>query len=171
MEFWTTSLRIFHALCDTATQSMRPLARQTGLSKSRGHRLTQAIARRDHSPASWGWETEHGRRGRMRLGVAARSPFRLKRGVGLETSREFVTPRPLEPPGGGAPAAFGGVRRAWEAAMREPTAAWEPDGVTTGARRESSGAVDATFLPRLLVGGMDRVSGSLWCEEVAEDRP
>ena len=105
MGFWTKSLRIFNALCDNAQQSIRQLARQTGLSKSRVHRLQQAIARRDHSPESWLWETEDGRRWLTRLVVAALSTFNLKRGVGLETSSEFFTHLPLETQVGCAPSA------------------------------------------------------------------
>jgi uncharacterized protein DUF6399/winged helix-turn-helix DNA-binding protein len=168
--FWTKSLRIFNALCDNATQSIRQLARQTGLSKSRVHRLKQAIARRDHSPESWLWETEDGRRWLTRLVVAALYPFSLKRGVGLETISEFFTHLHLETQVGCSPSALGGVMRALEAAILETTAAWEHDGVATGAMREIIGAVDETFLQRMMLVFMDLVSGSLLCEEVAEDR-
>src|SRR4030095_15416658 len=51
--FWTKSVLIFKSLCENANQSIRQLARQTGMSKSSVHRLTQAIARRDRSPESW----------------------------------------------------------------------------------------------------------------------
>ena len=49
MGFWTKSVLIFKSLCENANQSIRQLARQTGMSKSSVHRLTQAIARRDRS--------------------------------------------------------------------------------------------------------------------------
>ena len=71
MRFWAKSLLIFNALCDNAKQSIRHLARQTGMSKSRVHRLKQAMERRDRHPESWFWETEDGRRWLMRLVVAA----------------------------------------------------------------------------------------------------
>ena len=83
MGFWEKSRRIFKCLCDHATQSVRRIAQQTGLSKSSVHRLKQAIARRDRSPESWLWETEEGRRWLMRLLVATLYTFGLKRGVGL----------------------------------------------------------------------------------------
>ena len=105
MRFWTKSLLIFNALCDNAQQSIRQLARQTGMSKRRGHRLTPAMERRDCHPESWWWETEDGRRWLTRLVVAALSTFGLKRGVGLETLSEFCTPRRLKTQVGCSPSA------------------------------------------------------------------
>jgi hypothetical protein len=61
MRFWAKSLRIFQCLCTNAHQSVRPLAQQTGLSKSSVHRLQQAMDRRNGHPESWFWETEEGR--------------------------------------------------------------------------------------------------------------
>jgi DNA-binding IclR family transcriptional regulator len=105
MRFWTKSLLIFKSLCDNATQSIRQLARQTGMAKSSVPRLKQAMARRDRHPESWLWETEDGRRWLTRLVVAALSTFSLKRGVGLATISEFFTPLRLETPLGCSPSA------------------------------------------------------------------
>jgi hypothetical protein len=150
MRFWTKSVRIFKSLCENANQSIRQLARQTGISKSSGHRLTQAIERRDRSPESWWWETEDGRRWLTRLVVAALSTFGLTRGVGIETLSEFFTPRRLATQVGCAPSALRGVMEVLEAAMLETTAAWEREGVATGEMQEIIGAVDETFLPRMM---------------------
>ena len=54
--------------------------------------------------------------------------------------------------------------------MRETTEAWERDGVAAGAMREMIGAVDETFVQRMLLVCIDLVRGSLLFEEVAEDR-
>ena len=105
MRFWAKSLLIFNSLCDNAKQSIRHLARQTGISKSSVHRLKQAMERRDRHPESWLWETEDGRRWLTRLVVVALYTFGLKRGVGLETISEFCTPRCRETQGGCAPSA------------------------------------------------------------------
>jgi DNA-binding IclR family transcriptional regulator len=105
MRLWTKSLLIFKSLCDNATQSIRQLARQTGMAKSSVPRLKQAMARRDRHPESWRWETEDGRRWLTRLVVAALSTFSLKRGVGLATISEFFTPLRLETPLGCSPSA------------------------------------------------------------------
>src|SRR6266850_3131192 len=91
MEFWDKSLRIFKCLCDHGKQSMRQLAQQTGLAKSSVHRLTQAMERRNSHPESWFWETADGRQWLTRLVVATLYTFGLKRGVGMETIREFFT--------------------------------------------------------------------------------
>ncbi|MGE3538816.1 MAG: helix-turn-helix domain-containing protein [Candidatus Tectimicrobiota bacterium] len=61
MGFWDKSLQIFKCLCENGRQSVRRLAQQTGLSKSSGHRLTQAMPHRDVHPESWVWETAEGR--------------------------------------------------------------------------------------------------------------
>jgi DNA-binding IclR family transcriptional regulator len=61
MGFWDKSLQIFNCLCDHGRQGIRRIAQQTGLSKSSGHRLTQAMERRAVHPESWWWETEDGR--------------------------------------------------------------------------------------------------------------
>ena len=62
MRFWDKSLLIFQCLWDNGRQGVRRMAQQTGLSKSRVHRLTQAMERRGGPPESWLWETEDGRR-------------------------------------------------------------------------------------------------------------
>jgi hypothetical protein len=52
----------------------------------------------------------------------------------------------------------------------ETAAAWEQDGVDHGEIRPIIGAVDATFLPRMMWVCLDLASGSLVMEEVAVDR-
>ena len=96
MGFWEKSLRIFKCLCEHGCQSVRRLAHQTGLSKSSVHRLTQAMERRNSYPESWFWETEDGRQWLTRLVVATLYTFGLKRGVGMDTMREFFTPLRLQ---------------------------------------------------------------------------
>jgi len=96
MGLWDKSLQIFNCLCDHATQSVRRIAQQTGLSKSSVHRLTQAMERRNSHPESWCWETADGRQWFTRLVVATLSTFGLKRGVGLDTISEFFARLHLE---------------------------------------------------------------------------
>ncbi len=128
------------------------------------------MERRTGHPESWLWATEDGRRWLTRLVVAALYTFGLKRGVGLETLSEFFTHLHLETQVGRSPSALGGVMQALEAAMLETTAVWEQEGVATGEMREIIGAVDETFLQRMMLVFMDLVSGYLLFEEVAEDR-
>ena len=71
MGFWQRSRLIFNAFRDNANASIRQVARHTGLSQSRVHRLGQAMERRHGHPESWFWETEEGHRGLLRLVGAA----------------------------------------------------------------------------------------------------
>jgi hypothetical protein len=171
MRFWTKSLRIFHCLGEHGKQSIRRIAHQTGCSTSSGHRLKQAIERRDVHPASWLWATEAGRRWLTRLGGATLYTCGLKRGVGMETMSECFARLRLETPGGCAPSALRRVMPTWETALLATAAAWEQDGQTPGEGRESIGAVDATFLARLRLVCMDLATGYLVLEAVADDRP
>ena len=142
MGFWDKSLRIFKSLCDNGTQGVRRIAQQTGLSKSSVHRLKQAMERRNSHPESWFWETEDGRQWLTRLVVATLYTFGLKRGVGMDTMREFFTHLRLQTQIGCSPSALRSMMQALEAALLETAAAWEQDGVAAGEVREIIGAVD-----------------------------
>jgi Family of unknown function (DUF6399)/IclR helix-turn-helix domain len=170
MGFWAKSLRIFNAFCDNAKQSIRQVADQTGLSKSSVHRLKQAMAHRDTHPESWWWETEAGRCWLIRLVVATLYTFGLKRGVGAETISEFFGRLHLETHVGCSPSALRGVMHALEQVILETAMAWEHEGVAAGEAGPIIGAVDETFLERMMLVFMDLVSGYLLFEEVAEDR-
>jgi len=170
MGFWDKSLRIFKGLGANATQSIRHLAYRTGFSKSSVHRLKQAMERRNSYPESWFWETEAGRTWLTRLVVAALYTFGLKRGVGLDTLSEFFARLHLETQVGCSPTALRGVMQALEAALLETAAAWEQDGCTRGEVREIIGAVDETFLERMILVFMDLSTGYLVLEAVANDR-
>jgi hypothetical protein len=146
------------------------MAHQTGLSKSSVHRLQHAMERRNSHPESWLWETEEGRQWLTRLVVATLYTFGLKRGVGLDTMSEFFTRLHLATQVGCSPSALRGVMQALEAALLETTAAWEQQGCASGAMHEVIGAVDETFLERMILVCMDLATGYLLLEEVADDR-
>jgi Family of unknown function (DUF6399)/IclR helix-turn-helix domain len=170
MGFWDKSRQIFNCLCANAPQSIRRIAQETGLSKSRVHRLTQAIERRDVHPESWLWETADGRQWLTRLVVATLYTFGLKRGVGLDTISEFFARRHLAAQVGCSASALRGVLETLEAALLETAAAWEQAGRACGEVREIIGAVDETFLERMLLVFLDLSTGYLLLEEVAEER-
>jgi hypothetical protein len=171
MGWWAKSLRMFNAIRDHGTQSVRHLARQTGLSNSSVHRLTPAKDRRNLSPESWLWEPAEGRGWLVRLVVVATlAIFGLTRGVGAETIRAFCGRLRLEAPVGGSPSAFRGLRHALASAILETAAAWERDGMAHGERRPISGAVEETFVQRLTLVLVDLVSGYVLLEEVAVER-
>ena len=71
---------------------------------------------------------------------------------------------------GCSPSALRGVMHALEHVILETATAWEHEGGAAGAVRPIIGAVDETFLERMMLVFMDLVSGYLLFEEVAEDR-
>jgi hypothetical protein len=170
MRLWAKSAVIFNAICAHGKQSIRSLANRTGLSKSSVHRHLQAMDRRDRYPESSLWETEVGRTWLIRLVVATLFVFGLKRGVGAETLSEFFGRLRLEGHVGCSPSALRTVMHMLERILLETTAAWEKEGIAHGELRPVIGAVDATFLQRMMLVLMDLCSGYVLMEEVAADR-
>ena len=170
MAFWAKSLRMINSIRTNGKSSIRRLAERTGLSKSSVHRHLQAIDRRDQYPESGLWETEEGRAWLIRLVVATLFVFGLKRGVGADTMSEFFGRLHLEAQVGGSPSALSGLMQELEHAIQETAAAWEQDGIDQGEIRPIVGAVDETFLQRLMLVLVDLTSGYVLVEEGAEDR-
>ena len=170
MGLWAKSVLLFNAIREPRQQSVRRLAEQTGLSKSSVHRHLQAIGRRDRYPESSFWETAAGRTWLIRLVVATLFVFGLKRGVGAETLSEFFCRLHLEAHVGCSPSAIRQVMHALERILLDTAAAWEQEGIAHGEIRPVIGAVDETFLQRMMLVFMDLASGYLLMEEVAVDR-
>jgi hypothetical protein len=170
MGLWAKSVLICNAIREHGQQSVRRLAERTGLSKSSVHRHLQAINRRDRSPEAAFWETEAGRNWLIRLVVATLFMFGLKRGVGAETLSEFFGRLHLEAHVGCSPSALRSVMHTLERIILDTAAAWEQEGVAHGEIRPIIGAVDETFLQRMMLVFMDLASGYLLMEEVAVDR-
>jgi Family of unknown function (DUF6399)/IclR helix-turn-helix domain len=170
MGLWAKSIVIFNAIRAYGKQSIRSLADRTGLSKSSVHRHLQAMDRRDRSPESSLWETEAGRAWLIRLLVATLFVFGLKRGVGAETLSEFFRRLRLEAHVGCSPSALRRVMHTLEGLLLETAAAWEKEGIAHGEIRPVIGAVDETFLQRMMLVFMDLATGYLLLEEVAADR-
>src|SRR5918912_272828 len=170
MGLWAKSVVIFNAIRDHGKQSIRRLADRTGLSKSSVHRHLQAMDRRDRSPEASLWETEAGRAWLIRLVVATLVVFGLKRGVGAETLSEFFGRLRLEAHVGCSPSALRTVMHLLERLLLDTAAAWEKDGIAYGEIRPVIGAVDETFLQRMMLVFMDLATGYVLMEEVATDR-
>jgi hypothetical protein len=170
MGLWAKSVVIFNAIREHGKQSIRSLADRTGLSKSSVHRHLQAIDRRDRYPESSFWETEAGRAWLIRLVVATLFVFGLKRGVGAETLSEFFSRLRLAAHVGCSPSALRTVMHLLERLLRDTAAAWEKEGIAHGEIRPVIGAVDETFLQKLMLVFMDLATGYLLMEEVATDR-
>ena len=71
---------------------------------------------------------------------------------------------------GCSPSALRSVMHTLERLILETAAAWEQEGIAHGEIRPIIGAVDETFLQRLMLVFMDLASGYLLMEEVAVDR-
>ena len=170
MGLWAKSTVIFNAIREYGKQSIRCLADRTGLSKSSVHRHLQAMDRRDRSPESSLWETPAGRAWLIRLVVATLFVFGFKRGVGAETLSEFFSRLRLEGHVGCSPSALRSVLHTLERLLLDTAAAWEKEGIAHGEIRPVIGAVDETFLQRMMLVFMDLATGYLLMEEVAADR-
>ena len=170
MPLWATSVRIFNSIREHGKSSIRRLAERTGFSKSSIHRHLQAIDRRDRYPESKLCETPEGRPWLIRLVVATLFIFGLKRGVGAETLSEFFGRLHLEAHVGCSPSALRHVMHTLERIILDTAAAWEQEGVAHGEIRPIIGAVDETFLQRMMLVFMDLASGYLLMEAVAVDR-
>src|SRR6266853_2556749 len=170
MGLWAKSTVIFNAIREYGKQSIRRLADRTGLSKSSVHRHLQAMDRRDRSPESSLWETPAGRAWLIRLVVATLCVFGFKRGVGAETLSEFFSRLHLEGHVGCSPSALRRVMHTLERILLETVAAWEKEGIAHGEIRPVIGAVDETFLQRMMLVFMELASGYLLMEEGAADR-
>jgi hypothetical protein len=170
MGLWAQSVLICNAIRTYGQQSVRCLAERTGLSKSRVHRHLQAIKRRDGYPEASLWETEAGRNWLLRLVVATLFVFGFKRGVGAETLSEFFGRLRLEAHVGCSPSALRHVMHTLERLILETATAWEKEGIAHGEIRPVIGAVDETFLQRMMLVLMDLATGYVLMEEVAVDR-
>lgn len=170
MGLWAKSVVIINSIREHGKQSIRKLADCTGLSKSSVHRHLQAMDRRDRYPESSLWETEAGRAWLIRLVVATLFIFGLKRGVGAETLSEFFSRLHLEAQVGCSPSALRTMMSTLERFILEIAAAWEKEGIDHGDIRPVIGAVDETFLQRMILVFMDLATGYVLMEEVAADR-
>ena len=178
MGLWAKSVVIFNSIREYGEQSIRSLADRTGFSKSSVHRHLQAMDRRDRYPESSFWETASGRKVSptpdmtwlIRLVVATLFVFGLKRGVGAETLSEFFSRLRLDGHIGCSPSALRSTMRLLERHILDTTAAWEKEGIAHGEIRPVIGAVDETFLQRMMLVFMDLATGYLLMEETASDR-
>jgi hypothetical protein len=102
--------------------------------------------------------------------VATLLVFGLKRGVGAETISEFFSRLHVEAHVGCSPSALRHVMHTLEHLILETAAAWEQEGIAHGEIRPVIGAVDETFLQRMMLVFMDLSTGYLLMEEVAADR-
>src|SRR5688500_1114586 len=152
MGLWAKSVVIFNTIREHGKQSIRCLADRTGLSKRSVHRHLQARDRRDRYPESWFWETEAGRTcWLIRLVVATLFVYGLNRGVGGGRRSAFSSHLHVEAPVGCPPSGWRRVVRTVGQLILETGAAWEEEGIAHGELGPVIGAVDETFLQRMML--------------------
>ncbi len=78
------------------SQGLQAIAQATGLTISSVYRHQQAIARRNHYPESWWWETCVGSQWLKVLVLGVVYYFGIKHGIGAEGLAEFLFCRSLE---------------------------------------------------------------------------
>jgi chemotaxis regulatin CheY-phosphate phosphatase CheZ len=165
------SQRVFTVLQQTATASVRQLARLTGLPRSSVHRYKAGIIRRNQYPESHLWERPEGYRWLCVLVYATVFVFGIMRGVGAETLSLFFRRLHLQRWIAVSPTAIREVRRRMEghilASQREQEQAirQEPTGI-----REVCLAADETFFQEVVLLFMDISSGYIFVEASAPDR-
>ena len=104
------------------------------------------------------WETEAGRAWLIRLMGATLLVFGLKRGWEPRHSASFGRLR-LDAHVGCSPSALRTVMHRLERLLLGTAAAWEKDGIAHGEIRPVIGAVDETFLQRMMLVFMDLATG------------
>jgi hypothetical protein len=170
MGLWAKSVVICNSIREHGKQSIRSLADRTGFSKSSVHRHLQAMDRRERYRESSFWETPAGRAWLIRLVVSTLFVFGLNRGVGGETLSECFGRLRLDGHVVCSPSALRSLMHTLERVILETPAAWEQEGIAQGEIRPVIGAVDETFLQRMMLVFMDLARGYLLMEEIAADR-
>src|SRR5207247_10650330 len=99
--------------------------------------------------------------------IADLSVFGLNRGGGADTISEFFDHLHLEAHVGCSPSALRSVMQTLEHIILETVAVWEQQGIAHGEIRPIIGAVDETFLQRMILVFMDLASRYLLMEEMA----
>lgn len=163
--------QIFKVLRERGPQSIRKLARATGLPKSSVDRCCKGLRERARQvPEAALWEQEQGARWLRVLVLAVLFVFGLKGGVGVERIAEFFHRVRLERYLAVSPSALRSLRTQMEAVILAYQAEQERQIGQTARRVPLIAGADETFFERVILVMMDLGSGYLVLEEAAEDR-
>src|SRR5262245_21601631 len=88
----------------------------------------------------------------------------------MDTMQEFFARLHLATQVGCSPSALRRVMQTLEVTILETATTWEKDGVAMGAGQEIIGAVDETFLERIVLILLDLTTGYVVLEATADDR-
>lgn len=153
-------------------QSLRKIAKATGLSKSSVGRSMQAQAKRDQHPESYLWETKAGQAWLCLLVIAMLYVFGLKGNQGAERMSEFLKLVHLDTHVGASPSTLRKMIHQMEELLVKFQKEQEAEqGKKGDPKREVIASGDETwFNGNLLLVLVELSSGYLIMEEEAEDR-
>ena len=147
--------------------TVREAADDAGISKSAAQRHKQAIARRNHYPESWLWETEAGYRWLLRLVCATIYMFGIRGGMGVRALSEFFQMLRVDTHIGVSPSSLNRMVVRIEEIMLAYKAHHERP--RKGVAQVIAGA-DETFFEQIILVVVELSSGYILLGESAEDR-
>ncbi len=163
--------QIFKVLREWGPQSIRKLAKATGLPKSRVDRYCKGLHERARQvPEAELWEHEMGSQWRRILVVAVIFVFGMKGGVGVERISELFHRVRLERYLAVSPTALRLLRAQMEAIILAYPVEQEQRLGQVERRVEMIAGADETFFDQVVLVMMDLVSGYIVLEQAAEDR-
>jgi len=163
--------QIFNVLREWGPQSIRKLAKATGLPKSSVDRHCKGLYERARQvPEAELWEHEMGSQWLRILVVAVIFVFGMKGGVGVERISEFFHRVRLERYLAASPTALRLLRAQMEAIILAYQVEQEQRLGQVERRVEIIAGADETFFDQVVLVMMDLVSGYIVLEQAAEDR-
>lgn len=163
--------QIFNVLREWGPQSIRKLAKATGLPKSSVDRHCKGLHERARQvPEAGLWEHEIGSQWLRVLVLAVIFVFGMKGGVGVERLSEFFHRVRLERYVAASPTALRSLRAQMEAVIMAYPVEQEQRLGQAERRVEIIAGVDETFFDQVVLVMMDLVSGYLVLEQAADDR-
>ena len=88
--YWEKACQIGEAVKELGSDSVRKIAKATGVSKSAAHRHIKAAAKRNQHPESALWELPEGQLWLIRLLSATIFHFGIQRGEGGKMGASFI---------------------------------------------------------------------------------
>jgi hypothetical protein len=163
--------RIFNVLRELGPQSIRKLAKATGLPKSSVDRHCKALHERARQvPEAGLWEHEGGAQWLRVLVLAVLFVFGMKSGVGVERISEFLHRVRLERYVAASPTALRSLGAQMETVIMAYPAEQEQRRGQAACRGKIIAGADETFFDQVILVMMDLVSGSIVLEEAADNR-
>ena len=164
--------KVFANITEFGRQTLRKIAKATGLSRSSVARSLKSLVKRDQHPESHLWETEAGQAWLRRLVIAMIYVFGMKGNQGAERMSEFLKRIRVDTHVGVSPSALRNMMKEIEEQLVVFQKMQEEEQAQKGnQKREIVASGDETWLSDdMLLVLMDLISGYLIVEEEADDR-